>query len=435
MTERVYLHVGAPKSGTTYLQNVLATNRELLAAAGVLVVGETQLDRIHAAMVIREDTRLEQLPPRAASAWTRLLEQVQEWPGATAILSYELLAGAAPAQARRALADLAQFEVHVVVTARDLATAVPSAWQERLKFAATTPLERWMPEPASAGPRSEWGWRTMDPSGIAARWGATLPPDRVHVVTVPRHGVDPEELWHRFAEATRLDDVAGLDLHPARSNESLGVVPAELLRRVNERIRDRLAGNREHALWLRDLLAHGVLAGLGRERIGLTDAQFEDARARSSEAIEALTSAGYSVHGELQDIAATRPDARTPGQATDPELLETAIQAVVELVLLLRRRTEERDAAVEDLARVEQVSARGFGRRVLWSASAVALRRDAARLEERVEALSAELQKQRRLQLRVAELTDLVSELLVPSAEQDERLTAPRLRQYRQAVL
>ena len=27
MTRRVYLHVGAPKSGTTYLQQVLETNR------------------------------------------------------------------------------------------------------------------------------------------------------------------------------------------------------------------------------------------------------------------------------------------------------------------------------------------------------------------------------------------------------------------------
>ena len=201
-------------------------------------------------------------------------------------------------------------------------------------------------------------------------------------------------------------------------------------------MRDRLSGNREHSLWLRDLLAHGVLAGLGRERIGLTDAQFEDARTRSVEAIETLAAAGYAVHGELEDIAATRPDARTPGQAGEAELLETAVQTVAELVLKLRERTEERDAAVEELARVLQPpTLRARGRRLFTNAAAVALGREVAALEERVEALAAELGRHRRLQLRVAELTDLVTELLVPAAEQDEQLTAPLLREYRKAVL
>ena len=64
MTERVYLHVGTPKSGTTYLQRVLDHNRERLAAAGVLVVGDEHVDRVHAALVVREDPRVRTLPPR-----------------------------------------------------------------------------------------------------------------------------------------------------------------------------------------------------------------------------------------------------------------------------------------------------------------------------------------------------------------------------------
>ncbi len=35
MAEVVYLHVGAPKTGTTYLQNRLAANQAALAARGV----------------------------------------------------------------------------------------------------------------------------------------------------------------------------------------------------------------------------------------------------------------------------------------------------------------------------------------------------------------------------------------------------------------
>ena len=39
---RVYLHIGAPKTGTTYLQEVLFTNRARLAEHGVLYPGESR---------------------------------------------------------------------------------------------------------------------------------------------------------------------------------------------------------------------------------------------------------------------------------------------------------------------------------------------------------------------------------------------------------
>ncbi len=39
MSQRVYLHVGVPKSGTTFLQASLTANRKALRAAGVLYPG------------------------------------------------------------------------------------------------------------------------------------------------------------------------------------------------------------------------------------------------------------------------------------------------------------------------------------------------------------------------------------------------------------
>ena len=87
MTERVYLHVGAPKSGTTYLQRVLDANQATLEAAGTLLVGERHLDRVHAAMAVREDPRLADLPESARTAWTRLVRQIDAWRGPAAVLS------------------------------------------------------------------------------------------------------------------------------------------------------------------------------------------------------------------------------------------------------------------------------------------------------------------------------------------------------------
>ncbi|WP_246456028.1 DUF6752 domain-containing protein [Nocardioides mesophilus] len=436
MTERVYLHVGAPKSGTTYLQRVLEANRDTLTAAGVLVAGETHLQLVHAGMVVREDPRLDDLPPRARQSWARLVEQVRGWHGPVAVVSYELFAGASADQVATALADLAGLEVHVVITARDFAQALPSAWQERLKFALTTTLEDWSPRPEEDGPRAEWGWRTMDPAGVAARWGRDLSAEHVHVVTVPRAADGPDELWHRFAAACRLD-VPGLDLRVERANESLGLVAAELLRRVNEQVTAPITGNREQARWLRDTLAHGVLAGLDREPIGLTDAQFEDAVVRSEACIDTLRSSSYDLRGDLEDLRAVRPEGRTPREVADAEVAALAARALVGLLVLMRERTVEGEGSAPDApaAAVPPSTARGrvkgIAKTLLQGSGARVLSRENQRLQDRVAVLEQTLQERRRTQLRVAELTDLVTELLLPVSGRDEAAMRSALEEYR----
>ena len=86
-----------------------------------LLVGDRHLDRIHAALQVREDERLAELP----EARTRRLDsgscaRSASGPDDSAVLSYELFAAASAEQAQRALADLSAYDVHVVVTARDL---------------------------------------------------------------------------------------------------------------------------------------------------------------------------------------------------------------------------------------------------------------------------------------------------------------------------
>lgn len=436
MTKRVYLHVGAPKSGTTYLQRVLEANRARLHDAGVRVVGDNHLDRIHAAMVVRQDRRLDALPERARTSWSRLVKQIRSWRGDSAILSYELFAGASAEQVAVALADLDGLEVHVVITARDLGAAVPSAWQERLKFALTTRLEEWKPRPESAGVRAEWGWRTMDPAGVAARWGGTLPPARVHIVTMPSDrgdAGDRAELWRRFAAACGLD-VPGLVLDVDRANESLGLVAAELLRRVNEKVREPITGNREQARWLRDTLAHGILAQLGREPIGLTDQQFADAGRRAGQARARIAEAGYDVRGDLADLAATRPQARLPGDATDAELLDTAVETIVRLLLLVRERTREREAQAAATGQ-EGSRVAAFGKGVVRRVTAQHVDRRHDELRARIAELEQQVAEARTLHLRVAELTDVVTELLLPAGASNKGVTGRALTKYRRATL
>ena len=58
------------------------------------------------------------------------------------------------------------------------------------------------------------------------------------------------------------------------------------------------------------------------------------------------------------------------------------------------------------------------------------LNAEVAQLTRRVEELEAEVQECRQLNLRLAELTDLVQELLVPVAQRDEEKLAALVQQY-----
>ena len=413
-----------PKSGTTYLQSVLEANRQALSDAGVLLVGDRHLDRIHAALQIREDKRLDEMPEASRHAWTNLVRQIEEWPGDSAVLSYELFAAASTGQAQRAVADLSAYDVHVVVTARDLGRALVSAWQERLKFGITTRLEKWTPKDEQDG--GEWGWHTLDPAAVAARWGSTLPADHVHIVTAPGPGAPPHELWRRFAEACGLADLpAGLDV--TRANESLGVVQAELLRRVNQVLAPEIQGSRQRSVWIRDLLAQGVLAPLGHEPIGTTETQVAAARETSERSVERIRAAGYAVHGDLDDLRPADPDGRLPGDVGDDELVQAATQGISALVVELRDRTVA--------GRATPVGGRARLRHLAERATAPYANRRVRQLSARVEELEREVQASRRLHLRVAALQDVVTELLLDPAQQDTGVTEKALRAYRRGAL
>jgi hypothetical protein len=59
-----------------------------------------------------------------------------------------------------------------------------------------------------------------------------------------------------------------------------------------------------------------------------------------------------------------------------------------------------------------------------------ARRRQLRLLRERVEVLEDEVQECRRLNRRLAELTDIVQELLIPIADRDEKALRAKLEQY-----
>ena len=152
-------------------------------------------------------------------------------------------------------------EVHVVLTARDLLRQLSAEWQEHVKHRSTLRFDEFVASVREQAPsRSGWFWRVQDYVGLANRWGEGLPPSRVHVVTVPPAGAPQGLLWRRFAGLLGLEPDS-FDTSTSRANTSLGLEQAELLRRVNVALGDRLALPGPYPVVVKQVLAHKVLAG------------------------------------------------------------------------------------------------------------------------------------------------------------------------------
>ena len=75
--------------------------------------------------------------------------------------------------------------LHVVLTLRDLCAVVPARWQENIKNGATASWAEFRDEIAESPTKLRRMTRATNTLEV---WASALPPERVHVVTVPSAG-------------------------------------------------------------------------------------------------------------------------------------------------------------------------------------------------------------------------------------------------------
>jgi Domain of unknown function (DUF6752) len=92
-----------------------------------------------------------------------------------------------------------------------------------------------------------------------------------------------------------------------------------------------------------------------------------------------------------------------------------------------------RDRAA-DIARLSRAEVSAWVAKHRDAPHANSLEVKVARLTKRVSDLEAEVQENRQLNVRLAELTDVVQELLVPVAQRDEKRLEELLTQYAKAL-
>jgi hypothetical protein len=370
---RVFLHIGAPKTGTTYLQRLLDANREALAGEGVLYPDLGNDAHHTAAWGLRPKSAGQLSSERFADRWDRLVELVTGWPGPSVVVSSEMFVFFGERLAAEVLGAFSEAEVHVVYTARDLLRQVPAVWQEQVKNQKTEGYRAFVTDllgPRTA-PLSRHFWQAQDAPAALGRWSQGLPAHRVHVVTAPPPGAAPTVLWERFASVLGVQPLLAAADSPA-ANTSLGIAGAEILRRYNARHAAELTVPRYRRTVLRPLMPV-LVGGLPDDsRLPLSAAERARIAQLSEDVVAGIRTAGYDVVGSLDDLLVAAEEAGAdrqgpgPDDLSDRDLVDALLDVLHEIVesgRLAEPAETSRERAEHGRGRRVRRGRRGAGRR------------------------------------------------------------------------
>jgi hypothetical protein len=325
VADRLIVHIGPRKTGTTYLQRVLQQLSPGLQSHGVLypIDYRDQDDYNHVGAISdlthnEESKETNRWTGKDGSGWTGLAAAIAAWEG-TAIISAEMIGGLRPSAAQRMLDGLNCNRVDIVITMRDLARILPSSWQQHVRNTHTQSyrgyLERRSRERGELPPaqmqeiwdteRHQTFWRSYAYGALVRRWQSLVGDQQVRVVTLPPPGSPSNLLWDRFRAAL---DVAALPetapkLPPFIANMGSTRAEAIFLHALNVEAKRR-GWNRKTANELQQrLLSSGFLERPSRGGpLLLPGAYLTRVRAWADIDIADVSSTGVSVYGDVEDL-------------------------------------------------------------------------------------------------------------------------------------
>jgi len=332
MSRRVYLHVGTPKSGTSYLQDKLALNRGRLEQQGIDYIHTRSGNHFEAALDLIGETWAGE-EKAARGQWDALALEARK-ARRDVLVSHEILAAAEPLSVARAMASFPGHEVHVVLTARDLGRQIPAEWQERVKHRGRRDYREFLRALQNNYARTDWlmwFWRVQHLPRILTIWGAGLSPGQVHLVTVPPAGGPRDLLWKRFAEVVGITQAASY-AESETTNASLGGAEVTMLRRLNIGLAEREVPREIYVEWVREAIVKEVLAQRpGKERVSVPPRYRPAVEEITADWLEEIRSSGIDVVGDLDDLVPVWPGQENwsdPDEADSAVVAEAAVQAL-----------------------------------------------------------------------------------------------------------
>ncbi|MFT4286393.1 hypothetical protein [Nocardioides sp.] len=312
MGAKVYLHIGVPKTGTTYLQDRLFLNRTELARHGVKYPVGARESMFFPAIDLT-GIKWPGFHEKARGEWDALVRRTRLASG-TVVISHEILAAAPPERIARLADDFAGAEVHVVISARDVARQLAADWQEGLKMYGTKTFGRYLDEVVAEDPATSrrWFWRAQHLPRVLGNWAGIAPPERTHLLVLPRSGAD---LWSSFCGLIgAFPDWAPRE--SPRRNPSLGRAEATLLRKLNKRLREAGVGRADYRRAVLNPIVYDVLSTRsGREPVVIPPRLHGWADDLAQQWAGEITRSGIDVVGDLADLRPKPP----AGEWLDPD--------------------------------------------------------------------------------------------------------------------
>jgi hypothetical protein len=336
---KIILHIGEPKTGTTFLQHVLWRSRAELAAQGVVLPGHHLQDHYRATQDLTGVPITHGDPTGNWSGEWDILAAEAKLASRVAVISHELFAASDGREVKRALQSLQPAEVHVVLTVRDIASLLPAEWQETVKHRNARRYEEWLSDvidvESKDADRRQYGfWRVHDTLKILELWSCYMPPERVHVITATPRNTDSGLLWRRFAGLLEVDPTA-VELDRARANSSLGLPEIEFLRRLNEALSADIPD--WYYMWrVKEGVAHRAMSERpAGERLTLPANRLDWACEHADYVIAGLKDSRYDIIGDLEELrpAADAKVSASPSDQPAELVLDAAMQAAAALVL------------------------------------------------------------------------------------------------------
>lgn len=331
MAERLVLHVGTMKSGTSFVQHVLASNPEAMADAGAVFAGGNFGKQSRA---VRRMFRSE-ADPENPELWRSLMEESRRFDGDTSVISMEFLSFAQPHKIDEILATAHGLRVEVILTVRDQFRAIPAQFQTYTRNFGTEDWESYLRtiqsrSRSAAKTRAHRTFhRAQNVPAILKNWSQAANVSQLTVVTVPPSSAPKDLLWQRFTQAARLAP-DGFNTEGAASNESVGLASCDYLRRLNGHIGD--VRPRRYREGLRPTVRE-VLAPL-RDHEGRPQLDHPGQRyaAQLNASIHAAVGRhGTRVVGDLNELPAQAPHDPPPAQLNPPaEQVRRAAGAVID---------------------------------------------------------------------------------------------------------
>ena len=334
MKPRLVVHIGAPKTGTTYLQSLMWANKAHLMKAGTLLPGDRQQFHFRTGADLYGSQGLERTRGMGtAGFWKKFAKAARRTSAQIVLLSDERLAGV-PASGVEQVSELQdEREIHVVYAIRNLANLLPSAWQTQVRHGIKQPFVEWTKRILASAPGDEVRpqfWSRHDLTDVVGRWKAAVAdPSHIHVVTVPPRSEGPHVLWSRFAEASGLP--AELPVMDApRTNTTLDYAQTEFMRRVNAELGDDL-GHDGYRRFMRNMLSHRLMSGLAKGGGPKVPPDLADGiELRAGEIIEYLKGADVDLIGSIDDLTPRLGPEHEP--PADEEVLDSAVEAMAALM-------------------------------------------------------------------------------------------------------